>query len=81
LFHSLADADNALVPSLILILLKTTNGVVVQTITNFLNQLSMLNLAGDIEWKSLAREIKLLCTKGDECWCFWVFVAITLQSI
>jgi hypothetical protein len=69
LFHSLTDPDNTLVSSLSLILLKTTNDVVVQTITNFLNQLGMLNLAGDIEWKSLAREIKLLFTKGDECWC------------
>jgi hypothetical protein len=69
LFHSISDPDNALVSSLSLILLKTTSDVVVQTITNFVNQLIMLNLAGDIEWKSLAREIKLLSTKGDECRC------------
>ena len=46
LFQSLTDPDNASVSNLSQILLKTTNDVVVETITNFLNQLSMLNLAG-----------------------------------
>ena len=50
MFHSLTDPDSTLVSSLSLILLNTTNDVLVQTITNFLNQLDMLNLADDIEW-------------------------------
>ena len=64
LFHLLTDPDNALVSSGSVILLKTTNDVALQTITNFLNQLSMLNFVDDIEWKSVARENKTGLYKG-----------------